>query len=64
MKQLPIEYLSSREAAKFLGVSYKQIRNLTASRKITSYKVGRLNRYKLSDLREFIEKSKREALYD
>lgn len=64
MKQFLIEYIGSREAAKFLGVSYKQIRNLTASRKITYYKVGRLNRYKLSDLREFIEKNKKEALYD
>ena len=64
MKDLPIEFVGPREAAKYLGISYKQIRNLTASRKITSYKVGRLNRYKVSELREFIEKTKREALND
>ena len=64
MKDVPVEYVSPREAARYLGVSYKQIRSLTASRKIPFYKVGRLNRYKLSELREFIEKTKREAIND
>lgn len=64
MKEIPIEFVTPREAARFLGISYKQIRSLTASRKIPFYKVGRLNRYKVSELREFIEKTKREALND
>ncbi len=64
MMKIEMEFLNSREAARYLGVSYKQLRNLTSSRKIPYYKIGRLNRYKLSELREILEKTRKESLYD
>lgn len=43
-------FLNSKEAASFLGLSYKQLRNLTSSGRVPYYKFGRLNRYKLDEL--------------
>lgn len=50
-----VSFLTTKEAAVFLSVSEKQLRNLTSSGKVRYFKFGRLNRYKLADLISLIE---------
>ena len=52
------EYLTTKEAAEFLSVTPKQMLTLSSDRKVTKYKLGRLNRYKINDLRELLESNK------
>ena len=56
---LKTEWLASKEAAIFLGVSEAQLRNLTSAGRIPYYKFGRLNRYKASELEDLIRKNRR-----
>jgi excisionase family DNA binding protein len=53
--------LSAVEAAKVLGVSAWTIRQWSSQRKLRFYKVGRLTKYKVSDLEAFLERGKVEA---
>lgn len=48
------EWLTSAEAATYLGISTYQLMNLTSSGKVPYYKFCRLNRYLLSELRELL----------
>lgn len=47
---LPIVYLSTKDAAAYLGVSQGHIRNLVSAGKLPYKKLGALNRYLKSDL--------------
>ena len=49
-------WLSSKEAARYLGISEGTLRNLTSNGHIQYYKFRRLNRYKTSDLDLLIKK--------
>jgi excisionase family DNA binding protein len=55
------QILSAAEAAKVLGVSAWTIRQWSSQRKLRFYKVGRLTKYKASDLEAFLERGKVEA---
>ena len=48
------QMLSAIEAAKMLGVSPWTIRQWSSMRKLPHYKVGRLTKYKMSDLLAFM----------
>ena len=48
------EWLTSAEAAQYLGISTAQLMNLTSSGKVPYYKFGRSNRYLVSELRELL----------
>lgn len=53
-RSLTIEYgevLTSKEAADFLRISHSRLLNLVSNGKIPYYKLGRSNRYLLSELR-------------
>ncbi len=53
------EFLNSEEAAKYLGISTQSLLNRVSSGKITYYKLGRLNRYKKSELAQILLSNKR-----
>jgi excisionase family DNA binding protein len=44
------EWLTSKEAAHYIGISEGTLRNLTSNGHIKYYKFRRLNRYKPADL--------------
>jgi excisionase family DNA binding protein len=46
-------YMSVAEAAQFLSVSQKAIRRWQYERRIDSYKLGRVVRFKVTDLEAF-----------
>ena len=48
------EWLTSAEAAQYLGISTAQLMNLTSSGKVPYYKFGRSNRYLVSELRQML----------
>jgi excisionase family DNA binding protein len=54
--------LSVLEAAKILGVSIWILRQWLSQRRIAIIKVGRLTKLKLEDIREFIERNRKEAV--
>lgn len=53
------EFLNSEEAAKYLGISTQSLLNRVSSGKIPFYKLGRLNRYKKSELAQILLSNKR-----
>jgi excisionase family DNA binding protein len=54
--------LSVLEAAKILGVSIWTLRQWLSQRRIAIIKVGRLTKLTLEDIREFIERNRKEAV--
>jgi excisionase family DNA binding protein len=48
------EWLTSQEAAAYLGVSTAMLMNLTSSGRVPYFKFGRSNRYLVSELRELL----------
>jgi len=53
------EWLTTDEAADYLGLSVGSLRNLTSNGHVTHYKLGRRNRYRLEDLRNLLLSQKR-----
>lgn len=60
---LKTEWLTSKQAAEYLNISEKSLRNMTSSGKIPYYKLLRRNRYSLPELREFLLRNRRGGLY-
>lgn len=58
MKDTDSEYLNVTQAATLLGVSVDTIYSWTMRKTIPFYKLGRLVRFKKSELMEFIEGKK------
>lgn len=57
------EWLTTGEAADYLGLSVGALRNMTSNGKIPFYKLGtRRNRYRLSELRELLLSQRRGAI--
>jgi excisionase family DNA binding protein len=48
------EWLTSSEAAEYLGISTAQLMNLTSNGRVPYFKFGRSNRYLISELRELL----------
>lgn len=47
-------FLNAREAAKYLTIPYQSLLNMTSNGKVKYYKLGRRNRYLLSDLKQLL----------
>lgn len=48
------EWLTSTEAANYLGISKSRLFNLVSNGNVPYYKFGRSNRYLISELRELL----------
>ena len=48
------EWLTSAEAAQYLGIGKPQLMNLTSCGRVPYFKFGRSNRYLISELRELL----------
>jgi excisionase family DNA binding protein len=48
------EWLTSQEAADYLGISTASLMNFTSNGRVPFYKFGRSNRYLVSELRELL----------
>jgi excisionase family DNA binding protein len=48
------EFLTTIEASQFMGISKGRLLNMVSNGKVPHYKLGRSNRYKLSELRELL----------
>jgi excisionase family DNA binding protein len=55
------QMLSAGDAAKVLGILVWTVRQWSSMRKLPFYKVGRLTKYKVSELEAFLEQGKVEA---
>lgn len=56
---LTIEWLNSEEAAGFLRISVKALRNMTSNGQLPFYKLGRRNRYRKDELETLLRSQKR-----
>lgn len=52
------ELVDARIAAQLLGLSYRTVQEMAARGKIPRYKIGRANRFKVSDIIEYREARK------
>jgi len=57
-------FITSLEAAEFLGISTKRLMNLTSSGNIPYYKLGRSNRYLKSQLKLLLASNSRGLTID
>jgi excisionase family DNA binding protein len=58
-RSLKTEWFNSLEAAEFLRLSVKTLRNKTSNGQIPFYKFGRLNRYRKDELESLLRSQKR-----
>lgn len=56
------EWLTSLEAAEYLGISTRTLMNLTSNGNVPYYKFGRRNRYLKDELRMLLLSQRRGAL--
>lgn len=54
-------YLTPFEAANYLGITQRHLRDLVYRRRVPHYKVGRLVRFSLADLDKWMASSRVEA---
>ena len=57
------KWLNTTQASAYLGVSEASLWNMTSEGKIPYFKLGRRNRFRLSDLSELLLKNKRGTHY-
>jgi excisionase family DNA binding protein len=57
------EWLDTQAASSYLGMSEGSLRNMTSNGLIPYYKLGRRNRYRVTDLRELLLAQKRGGSY-
>ena len=57
------KWLNSFEAAEYLRISVGALRNMTCNGRLPFYKLGRSNRYLLSDLRNTLMSERRGRIY-
>ena len=58
------EWLTTEEAARYLGISVGSIRNMTSRGQLPYRKLLRLNRYKKDELRDLLNRNRRGGPYD
>lgn len=46
--------IDTKAAAKHMAVSVSMVKSLTAKKKLKSYKIGRVVRYRLSDINSYV----------
>lgn len=59
LSSLKIEWLNTTEAADFLRLSVKALRNLTSNGRLPFYKLGRRNRYRRDELEALLLRERR-----
>jgi excisionase family DNA binding protein len=59
---LTTEWMDTAAASRYLAVSPASLRNMVSQGKIPYYKLGRCNRYRISDLENLVLKTKRGAI--
>ena len=64
MENLPIRYLTQKEAANYLGLAKSTISMMTSRGELTHYRVGRAVRYTLQDLDNFMQSRKIAGSYE
>ena len=47
-------FLTAREAAEYLSIPYESVLNMSSSGQLPYYKLGRRNRYLVSDLKQLL----------
>lgn len=57
------EWLTTDQAAKYLGISSASLRNMTSNGQIPFYKLGNRNRYRLPELRNILVSTRRGEAY-
>lgn len=62
LKISELEWLTTEQAANYLKIHIGTLRNWSSNGRISFYKVGRSNRYLLSDLVNFLLKNKKGEL--
>lgn len=62
-RSLKTEWLNSEEAASFLRISVKALRNMTSNGRLPFYKLGRRNRYRRVELESILHSQKRGKHY-
>jgi excisionase family DNA binding protein len=58
-RSLKIEWLTTEEAANFLRISVKALRNMASNGQVPFYKLGRRNRYRKDELEALLLSQKR-----
>lgn len=58
----PAALLDYAQTADYLGTTLRHVRRLVAERRLTHVKVGRLVRFRVSDLESFVTENTREAV--
>lgn len=53
------EWLTTEQAADYLGLSVGALRNMTSNGQVPHYKLGRRNRYLVVELRQLLSSQKR-----
>jgi len=64
MENLPIKYLTQKEASEYLGLAKSTISMMTSRGELTHYRVGRAVRYTIRDLDNFMQTCKVTGLYE
>jgi excisionase family DNA binding protein len=57
------EWLTTEQAADYLGLSVASLRNMTSNGQVPYYKLGNRNRYRLPELRQLLLSGKRGSHY-
>lgn len=57
------EWLTTKEAARYLGLSEAVLRNMTSNGSVPYYKLGRSNRYNRNELKQLLFSNKKGAIY-
>lgn len=58
IKEAPKKWMSVTDVAAYLGISYVTVYRLVTEEKIPSFKIGKLWKFKASDLDKWIESGK------
>jgi excisionase family DNA binding protein len=53
------EWLTTKEAAQYLRIDEYTVRNMASNGTLPYYKLGRTNRFRLVELRDFLLKSRK-----
>ena len=59
----PKEWMTTEEAAIYLGLTPGALRNMTSNGSIPYYKLGRRNRYRSDELRSLLSSKKKGVAY-
>lgn len=62
IRSIANDYLTTEQVMSLLGVSRQTIHNWTCAKRIPCYKYGKVLRFKIKDIYDFIESTRRDAI--